>query len=329
MNINDYVYGESSSPASGILIAENISPVVVMLEYPPLHSNSGQVYIKFVVKSTDGIILPTAQAYYRKDLNSAYTLLGLNREIDPYAVGEGFNLIDIKAEINGVWTNIFVYEWEVDLQAPEFVGSAPVDGAVDIGVQSQVIIQFSEIVQSNPIFAEDAIEITPTIAGTWSGGGHSYTFTPLSRFEYDTDYAFVITSAIQDLSGNVYAGNDVINFKTASRANIAPEPPNFDGVTNYSKNSDGKPQFVFNIADDEDADALHFIVEVTSDSNYVRRYSSEDYPTSFIYYPTSGSRIASFPVDGVLPSSGKVVFVMPIVLNSGEYSFKVFADDRR
>lgn len=328
INIDSYVYGDSSS-VSDLLISTSIVPNIVLEEFPSLHSNSAQAYFKFKVKSSDGINLPNAQAYYRTDLTGAYIPLSLEREIGPYVVGEGQNIIDIKAEVNGVWTNVFVYEWTVDLQPPTFTNSSPVSGAIDVNAQGAVTINFSETVQSNPILTLNAIQITPAVAGTWSGGGSSYTFTPLSRFEYETEYTFILTDDIQDLAGNIYNGNDTIAITIAAKPNFAPEPPTFDGIINPSNNSDGKPHLIFNVPEDEDGDGLHFTVDVVSETNFVRRYSSVEYPESFIYYPSSGTRIEPYPINGVVPLGGKVVFVMPISLPSGDYSFTVFADDRR
>jgi hypothetical protein len=329
-SINSFIYGDASTPVNSLLVTSVLQPVVVLTAFPQTYTNSAQASFQFRVDSLEGNVLNTATVYYRLSPTDAYIDIGLEREIPVFQANIGLKYIDFKAEINGQWSDIVTYQWTVDTAAPTVASVTPINEANDVGVQTQIEITFDENVQATPITQNNAIQIQPSIAGSWTGSGATYTFTPSGRYEYATEYTVVGTSAIKDMAGNIFTSGEICRFATIERTNEAPSAPDFDGITNISRTSGKKPQLIFNIPDDVDLDRLHFTVEVTNVvSGQVRLFASLVYPDSFVYYPTSGTRTVPFPTTGVVPMSGKVVFKTPIELDSGEYAFKVFADDRR
>ena len=329
--ISNYRYGRASL-ISSLSIESLVEPVIIVTAFPQLNTNSAQAYFEFKVQSNTGNLLPAALAYYRLSPTDAYTLIGVNRSIGPFQSQVGMNYIDIKAVVNGIWTPIFTYQWNVDLMPPLVQSVVPVDGSTEISSQSPVVINFNEPVQSLPILQNNAIIIQPAVEGTWASSnfGRTYAFVPTGRFEYDTSYSILVTNAVRDLAGNQFSPGVISTFRTAPRVNVIPESPNFDGLFIISRTSDNKPQLAFNVPVDLDDDMLHFTVEITSVvSGQIQLFPSLIYPDSFIYYPNSGSRLTPFPAIGVHPVSGKVVFKTPVVLQSGDYNFRVYADDRR
>jgi hypothetical protein len=328
--IGNFQYGEAAF--ASLAVEAVMQPVVVVTAFPQLNTNSAQAYFEFKVQSTTGELLPAALAYYRLSPTDAYTLIGVNRFIGPFAAQVGMNYIDIKASINTLWTPILAYQWNVDLTPPAIQSVVPATGSVDISTQAPIVVTFNEPVQSLPILQNNAILIQPPLAGVWtsSTSGAVYTFTPTGRLEYDTDYSILVTNAVKDLAGNQFSPGVISSFRTAPRTNVIPESPNFDGLVNITQTSDNKPQLVFNVPADFDDDMLHFTVEITSVvSGQVQLFSSLLHPDNFIFYPTSGSRTVPFPTAGVYPVSGRVVFKTPVALQSGEHNFRVYADDRR
>ncbi len=103
-----------------------------------------------------------------------------------------------------------------DTVAPTGEVTSPADGAINVGVDTVVAVQFSEPMDTGS--AEDAFSMTPATTGTfsWSGGGTLMTFLPVSPLAYDTAYSVAVSTAALDAAGNPLAAAIASGFTTGS-----------------------------------------------------------------------------------------------------------------
>ena len=121
-----------------------------------------------------------------------------------------------------------------DNTPPTLVSSSPADGATNVNVSSNIVLTFSEPVQTSNIevfIAPDPGEGVPT----WSNGDRTVTFDPDVDFMDDTQYTLIIIpGGVRDLAGNGNADAISIVFTTGG----ALESGGFAGVITGPNSAD-------------------------------------------------------------------------------------------
>lgn len=150
-----------------------------------------------------------------------------------------------------------------DVTAPTLLSSSPSDDAIDVAVDSNITITFSENIQFGTgnitiklvgganLEVFDVTSDTGGGAGTVSISGAVLTIEPTSDFSNSANIAVQIdATAIEDLAGNAFAGiadDTTLNFTTIAGAGAVSNPVAFDGVSDFVNNfgmSDGA-EFAF------------------------------------------------------------------------------------
>jgi hypothetical protein len=90
----------------------------------------------------------------------------------------------------------------IDDQPPTLVTSAPFDGATAVPDNSLITITFSEAVTGVDTTSFSPASTVGAIAGTISGSGATYQFTPTAGLPAASAITVTLSSAIQDLAGN-------------------------------------------------------------------------------------------------------------------------------
>ena len=324
-----FLYTEPSDMQSA-LVRTVIVPLIELEQTPDPNTNSLQAH--FLVKVLDNILmteLPLANLYYKFDFSSSYVSLGAARELDaPVPVGN--NEITFTAELNGVYVEFPVsFNWIVDTTRPTITATEPTNNAFETSINPAITISFSEAMSETATVP--AITTSPNIAGTWSVADNVLSLSPASPLAYGQAYSITIGTGAQDLAGNNLASPFTFNFTTNQVGNQPPEAPTFNGLFIPAKTSTSKPMFMFNVPSDVDNDALHFVVEVATNSTFssgLLTYNTINHPSFFTYYNNS-IKTEPFPISGVPANTGQVVFKVPVTLANGQYWFRAFADDRR
>ncbi|UCE73665.1 MAG: Ig-like domain-containing protein [Methanomassiliicoccales archaeon] len=112
-----------------------------------------------------------------------------------------------------------------DFEPPTIVGVSPSENAQDVPIDSDIVIEFSEIM--NEISIDIAFSYTDgnTIFGSNEGdfiwNKNTTTFTPRKLFVFDTEYSVTLSAFGSDISGNSLVESYTWTFKT-ERDNIPP-----------------------------------------------------------------------------------------------------------
>lgn len=330
VNIGIHRYSEASDIQS-IAVSSVIVPVVQIIQAPPSFTNLTQT--NFVLQVVDSISLsslPTANLYYRLGVSGTLVPLGVERVVSLVAVS-GLNEIIFTAEFDGVPSaSSLTYTWTVDAVPPSVVVTQPLHGAEGISISPNIRIEFSENMNIAGTIA--AININPAISGSWSGNNNVFTFALTHPLAYDQVYSITVGTGAQDLAGNSLSAPHSFSFATSQTGNQMPDPPNFDGIFVPNKISHNFPMVAFNVPNDVDSDALHFVAEIATNESFssgLLSYNTVSHPQMFAYYNSLGNKTEPFPTNGVPANTGQVVFKTPVALPNGQYWFRFFADDRR
>ncbi len=100
-----------------------------------------------------------------------------------------------------------------DTTAPTVLSTMPDSGAVDVSVDANMVITFSEPILASTL-SSSSITTSPAIAGQFSTGGNNVTLTPSAPLDYSTEYTVTITTSVTDPAGNRLATENVFNFET-------------------------------------------------------------------------------------------------------------------
>jgi hypothetical protein len=113
-------------------------------------------------------------------------------------------------EADFVWN--FTTEEEADTAAPTVTANTP--AGTGVAISTTITATFDEAM--NQTSAEDALSITPDVAGTLSWIDNTVTFTPTDDLAYVTKYNVTIGTGAEDLAGNALAADFVWNFTTVA-----------------------------------------------------------------------------------------------------------------
>jgi len=320
----------TSSELQAVLVRTVVVPLIELEQTPASITNSLQAH--FLVRVLDSVLLtdlPLANLYYHFGFSGSYIPLGAGRELNA-PVPAGDNEITFTAELNGTYVDIPVsFNWIVDTTRPTVVTTQPTNNASNININPTLLVNFSENMRASETIS--SVTISPPVNGTWSVTNNVLSFNSTSPLSYGQAYSVTIGTGAQDLAGNNLATPYTFNFATNNVGNQPPDAPNFDGLFVPIRTSDPKPMLSFNVPFDVDNDALHFIVEISTNSSFssgILTYNTINHPTFFAYYNNS-IKTEPFPISGVPANTGQVVFKTPVALANGQYWLRVFADDRR
>ena len=144
-----------------------------------------------------------------------------------------------------------------DTTAPTVAGADPSSGAGGVPIGANVVVTFSEPVNSDTVLASSfTVDNGTTIAGAIevAADGLSVTFTPSGDLAPETTYTVTVTTVVTDLAGNNMAANFTSSFTTA----VAPtEATTFSIIsitytTSGGKNSDKHLNVTVALVDDLD-----------------------------------------------------------------------------
>lgn len=310
-----------------------IVPIVEIITAPPLLTRSQTATFVVTVKDAEsGDVLPAANLFVKVDGEATYAAYYTARSVTVSELEHGAHVSLFIAELNGTYATAPArYDWQVDLEAPSVVNTIPSNNTDAIGTQAPIVIEFSEPMDVATVATN--IAFSPHITGTWHNTSQIiFTYTPSVDMENLQMYTITVGGGVQDRAGNAMLAPYVFRFTTIQRLNEAPNAPHFANVINASTTSEPRPRIVFNVPNDADNDALHFTVEVATDSNFAANkqlFNTITHADSFVYYNHLNQKITPFPNDGVPPGLGKIIFRAPNPLSNGEYWYRISANDRR
>ncbi|MGM0509871.1 MAG: Ig-like domain-containing protein [Thermoplasmatota archaeon] len=107
-----------------------------------------------------------------------------------------------------------------DVTPPTVINSTPEDGAVDVAVDQEITIEFSEAMDETSV--EDNLTIDPHVNGSFSWSGDELTYTLDDEFEHYTEYEVTITSDAADENGVQMEDDYVFSFTTVEAPDYKP-----------------------------------------------------------------------------------------------------------
>ena len=98
--------------------------------------------------------------------------------------------------------------------------SVPLDAAVGVAVDANIVITFDEAIQVSDITAANFVlmdNIGTNVPGalTYDAAHEVVTFNPTSNLAAATAHTFIVTTGVRDLAGNALAAPLIINFTTS------------------------------------------------------------------------------------------------------------------
>ncbi len=97
--------------------------------------------------------------------------------------------------------------------APTISSISPASGADDVAISSDIVIEFSELMNTTSV--EDAISVTPSLTNAAYNWADAILTISSDDLEYFTEYTVTIGTAAADLADNVLAENYEASFTTA------------------------------------------------------------------------------------------------------------------
>jgi hypothetical protein len=232
---------------------------------------------------------------------------------------------------------------------PSIISNSPT--GVDVSINTIIKITFSELMDTNSV--ENALSITPSVAGTNSWSSATLTFTPNSNLNYNTQYKVTVSSGAKDLEDEFLPSEFSWQFTTV--ATKTPTPPTVIDKSPIGDNApvDTKIQITFselmNAASVESAYSISpsvegtitwsdatFIFTPNNDLEYNTRYSlslgteakdlEDEYlenkvewqfkTTIEVYDPTPPTIIAHSPTGTNVPVDTKISLTFSELMNT-------------
>lgn len=112
---------------------------------------------------------------------------------------------------------------EPDILPPAVISSSPIDGDIDVPVNSVITVTFSELMDASTITTETFTvnDGKSNISGTVSYDDTIATFTPSAYLDFNTKYT-VITTGAKDLAGNAITPAYILSFTTELAPTVTP-----------------------------------------------------------------------------------------------------------
>ena len=114
----------------------------------------------------------------------------------------------------------------VDTTRPRVVAVSPAPGAVDVDVNTSLVVTFSESIDLNTVSAEtfglsEYVEPAVPLPAKAAPGSSELTFTPAGPMAFSRLFRAVVDSSLADLAGNTLAADYSWTFTTED----SPDPP--------------------------------------------------------------------------------------------------------
>jgi hypothetical protein len=123
-----------------------------------------------------------------------------------------------------------------DQIAPTVLSSSPLKGATEVGIQSAILVTFSEAMNASTLTSE-SFRVTSggvAVPGQLSYFQHTATFTPNSPLAANSPYQITVSIAATDLAGNALAQAYTSTFTTSALAALGPAPVKLGTASNYA-----------------------------------------------------------------------------------------------
>jgi methionine-rich copper-binding protein CopC len=268
--------------ATNIAIATNI-----VIEFSEIvNVNSGNIFIKLTSDDSVFATIPVTDAQVTGDGTNTITInptTDLNYGTDYYveietgalrdAANNNFAGISDKTDFN------FTTEAAPDTTAPTTATLTPVDDATNIAIATNIVIEFSEIVNVNSgnifikLTSDDSVftTIPVTDAQVTGDGTNTITINPTTDLNYGTEYYIEIeTGALRDAANNDFAGisdKTYFNFTTeAAPDTTAPTTATLtpaDDATNIAIGSN----LVIEFSEIVNVNSGNILIKLTSDDS--------------------------------------------------------------
>jgi len=123
-----------------------------------------------------------------------------------------------------------------DRVAPTVLGSSPLKGAIEVGIQSAIFVTFSEAMNTSTLTSE-SFRVTSggvAVPGQLSYFQQTATFTPTSPLAANSPYQITVSIAATDLASNALAQAYTSSFTTSALAALGPVPVKLGTAGNYA-----------------------------------------------------------------------------------------------
>lgn len=121
-----------------------------------------------------------------------------------------------------VHTFSFTTVGETDSTVPTVTESVPLNSAIDIAIDQEVVVTFSEAMEASTINSTTLTLSTDVteVAGAVDYSGTAATFTPSADLEHSTLYTVLVTVGATDEAGNALAAIHTFSFTTLTAPDI-------------------------------------------------------------------------------------------------------------
>jgi hypothetical protein len=106
-----------------------------------------------------------------------------------------------------------------DTTPPRIIATIPVHASTDVGVNSQITVDFNEEMDPSTITTATFILYAPNgspVVGVVHYTGNTATFTPSAPLDFDSTYTAMISKNAKDVAGNALEGNYIMSFTTVT-----------------------------------------------------------------------------------------------------------------
>jgi hypothetical protein len=207
-----------SSPANGaISIATSVAPTITFSEaMNPATINGTTITLR--VTATSAAVSGTVS--YSSATNTAtFTPSASLSGATGYTLSATTGAKDLAGNsLASTFTSSFT---TTDATPPGVVSTSPLNGAVNVPVNTVVTVTFSEPMNASTINGSTiTLRVTATSAAvpgtvSYNGGTNTATFTPTASLSGPTGYTLTVTTGAKDLAGNSLASPFTSSFTTA------------------------------------------------------------------------------------------------------------------
>lgn len=122
-----------------------------------------------------------------------------------------------------------------DTTAPTVLSTAPANGATGVAINRNIIVTFSEAMNSATITTSTftLVQGTTPVPGAVTYAGNVATLNPTSDLAASTTYSATITTGVEDKAGNALAVNKTWSFTTGAATAAGPTPVTLGTAGNF------------------------------------------------------------------------------------------------
>lgn len=223
------------------------------------------------------------------------------------------------------WENSITTDPATDITPPNVVGVSPSENAVDVGTNSRIVVDFSEVVASSTITGTTVTVASggTSIAGEFgfSSDGLTMFFYPQASLPFGSKITVTVTTGVKDLAGNAMTSDKVWTFttlttltpKTLSGISLNPASASVNASETYRLTNITVTASYNNATDAVVTDVIWFGTGV-SEATFTAPNSSGSYILTCNYSEGGVTKTASFTatVQGVVPFSASATILLSI-----------------